>query len=275
MWARRTRRCRSTARRATIATAQPDHALLIAVQDTPSLDLYDANGNAGTDGVADTPDGIPEPFEGLGKGKALTAGNAAGTGYITVAYNNDSSLGGLPVSLQVIKVECAKNSLGEESPYRGNLLVIKSDNLFDEKLTIRHTGDFGGRPDNFTFDWWIAAVDDTGVSPKLSRRATRGRRGPRRRRARRRWGRRSPSRARTPPRCATTGSSCATRTRPARSAATSTPGARFAGDPSAKPSEVEGPTGRRLDQAGDQRAEPLRHAGGRLRAARRPTRRST
>ena len=50
-------------------------------------------------------------------------------------------------------------------PYRGNLLVIKSDNLFDEKLTLRHTGDFGGRPENFTFDWYIAPVDDTAVSP--------------------------------------------------------------------------------------------------------------
>ncbi len=152
---------------------EPDHALLIAVQDTPSLDLLNEIGEAyaegeQVDGVTDTPDGIPEPFEGLGKGKALTAGNAAGTGYITLAYNNDSSLGGLPVSLQVIKVECAKNAAGEESPYRGNLLVIKSDNLFDEKLTIRHTGDFGGRPDNFDFEWWIAAVDDTGVSPSLA-----------------------------------------------------------------------------------------------------------
>ena len=52
-----------------------------------------------------------------------------------------------------------------DSTYRGNLLVIKSDNLFDEKLTLRHTGDFGGRPDNFDFDWYIAPVDDTGVSP--------------------------------------------------------------------------------------------------------------
>ena len=107
------------------------------------------------DGVFDG-DGQPEPFEGVGKGKALTAGNAAGTGYVTLVYNNDSSLGGLPVSLQVIKVECAKNQENEESPYRGNLLVIKSDNLFDEKLTLRHTGDFGGRPDNFDFEWWIA-----------------------------------------------------------------------------------------------------------------------
>jgi hypothetical protein len=125
---------------------QPDHAFLIGVQDVNN-------------------DGIPEPYEGLGKGKALTAGNAAGVGYITVAYNNDPSLGGLPVSLQVIKVGCTKNHLGEDSTYRGNLLVIKSDNLFDEKLTLRHTGDFGGRPDKFHFKWYIAPVDATGVSP--------------------------------------------------------------------------------------------------------------
>lgn len=125
---------------------QADHAFLIGVQDEDD-------------------DGIPEPYAGLGKGKALSAGNAAGTGYITLAYNNDASLGSLPVSLQVIQVGCTLNDLGEDSTYRGNLLVIKSDNLFDEKLTLRHTGDFGGRPDNFDFEWYIAPVDDTGVSP--------------------------------------------------------------------------------------------------------------
>ncbi|MBC8447965.1 MAG: right-handed parallel beta-helix repeat-containing protein [Chloroflexi bacterium] len=124
----------------------PDTDFLISVQDADD-------------------NGVPEPYEGLGKGKALSAGNAAGTGYITVAYNNDASLGGLPVSLQVIKVGCTKNHLGEDSTYRGNLLVIKSDNLFDEKLTLRHTGDFGGQPGNFEFEWWIAEVDETGVSP--------------------------------------------------------------------------------------------------------------
>ena len=108
---------------------------------------------------------IPEPYEGLGKGKALTAGNAAGTGYVTLVYNNDPSLGGLPVSLQVIQVGCKQDDTGKESTYRGNLLVIKSDNLFDEKLTLRHTGDFGGRPDNYDFEWYIAPVDDTAVSP--------------------------------------------------------------------------------------------------------------
>jgi hypothetical protein len=124
----------------------PDWDLLIGVQDVNN-------------------DGQPEPYEGLGKGKALTAGNAAGTGYITLAYNNDPSLGGLPVSLQVIHVGCTLNHLGEDSTYRGNLLTIQSDNLFDEKLTLRHTGDFGGQPDNFEFEWYVAAVDDTGVSP--------------------------------------------------------------------------------------------------------------
>ncbi len=123
-----------------------DQAFLISVQDV------DNNGQ-------------PEPYEGLGKGKALSAGNAAGTGFITLAYNNDDSLGGLPVSLQVIQVGCTLDAQGEDSTYRGNLLTIKSDNLFDEKLTLRHTGDFGGQPDNFTFEWYIAEVDDTGVSP--------------------------------------------------------------------------------------------------------------
>ncbi|MBP8291854.1 MAG: PKD domain-containing protein, partial [Caldilineaceae bacterium] len=125
---------------------QPDWDFLIAVQDADN-------------------NGIPEAYEGLGKGKALSAGNAAGTGYVTLVYNNDASLGGLPVSLQVIQVGCTLDDTGMESPYRGNLLVIKSDNIFDEKLTLRHTGDFGGRPENFTFDWYIAPVDDTAVSP--------------------------------------------------------------------------------------------------------------
>lgn len=127
---------------------QPDQAFLISVQDADN-------------------NGVPEPYEGLGKGKALSAGNAAGTGYITLAYNNDPSLGSLPVSLQVIKIGCETNAQGDSSTYRGNLLVIQSDNLFDEKLTLRHTSDFGGRPDNFTFAWYIAAVDDTGVSPAV------------------------------------------------------------------------------------------------------------
>ncbi len=127
---------------------RPDEAFLISVQDE--------DGN-----------GLPEPYAGLGKGKALTAGNAAGTGFITLAYNNDDSLGGLPVSLQVIQVGCTLDAQGEDSTYRGNLLVVQSDNLFDEKLTLRHTGDFGGQPDNFDFEWWIAEVDDTGVSPSV------------------------------------------------------------------------------------------------------------
>ena len=241
---------------------QPDHALLIAVQDTPSLDLYDAYGNAGTDGVVDTPDGIPEPFEGLGKGKALTAGNAAGTGYITVAYNNDSSLGGLPVSLQVIKVQCAKNTTGEESPYRGNLLVIKSDNLFDEKLTIRHTGDFGGQPDNFTFDWWIAAVDDTAVSPTLAPPSYPWHA----------WT--APEKGATTlgPQITIEGANPTTlrdnwvivryKNKTCSVCGNQYTWSAFAGDPSAKPSELRAAAGRRLDQARDQRAQPLRHAGG-------------
>ncbi len=197
---------------------QPDQAFLIGVQDAND-------------------DGVPEPYEGLGKGKALTAGNAAGTGYVTVVYNNDPSLGGLPVSLQVIKVGCEKNQLGEDSTYRGNLLVIKSDNLFDEKLTLRHTGDFGGRPDDFEYEWYIAEVDETAVSPTRAAAelpvAASGRRSSRARAA---WRPRSPSRAPTRPPSPTTGSSCATRA--IRRAATNTAGARSRATHRPSPAEV-------------------------------------
>jgi hypothetical protein len=53
----------------------PDHAFLISVQDTLVVDL-EGSGKDGNqpDGILDTGDGIPEPYEGLGKGKALSAG---------------------------------------------------------------------------------------------------------------------------------------------------------------------------------------------------------
>ena len=78
---------------------------------------------------------------------ALTAGFAQGTGYVTLAFANNPNLSGPaePISLAVIKVTCPI--------YRGELKVIASDNPFDEKLTLRHSGDFAGRTDAYIFDW--------------------------------------------------------------------------------------------------------------------------
>jgi hypothetical protein len=118
---------------------------LIEPGETTYIGLQDANN-----------DGVPESFQGAGPGLALTAGAATGTGFVTVAFNNDPALGGLPVSLQVIRVECG--------PYLGEIKVIEPESFFDEKLTLRHSGDFGGNPERFTFEWYYHP-DQDGTSP--------------------------------------------------------------------------------------------------------------
>ena len=42
--------------------------------------------------------------------------------------------------------------------------VIKSDNVFDEKLTLRHTGDFAGEPENVYLQWYYKP-DINGIPP--------------------------------------------------------------------------------------------------------------
>jgi hypothetical protein len=78
---------------------------------------------------------------------ALTAGFATGTGYVTLAFGNNPELSppAEPVALQIIKVLCPV--------YRGEIKVIASANPFDEKLTLRHSGDFAGQTDDFVFEW--------------------------------------------------------------------------------------------------------------------------
>lgn len=94
----------------------------------------------------------------IGVPKALTAGAAGGTGWVTVVENDDPSLGAAPVALHLIRVE------GE--PYVGSIKVIEPDNVFDEKLTLRHSGDFGGSPDGMIFEWWYKP-DTSGFAPSL------------------------------------------------------------------------------------------------------------
>ncbi len=94
----------------------------------------------------------------MGGPKMLTAGAAKGTGWVVLAENDDESLGAAPVQLHVIRV-------GGE-PVTGQIQVIKPDNVFDEKLTLRHSADFGGDPDGMVFEWWYKP-DTTGFAPPL------------------------------------------------------------------------------------------------------------
>jgi hypothetical protein len=82
-------------------------------------------------------------FDGLG----LTAGHGQGSGYVTLAFGNSTNLSAPadPISLSVIRVTCPL--------YRGELKVIESPNPLAEQLTLRHSGDFAGRPDEFEFEW--------------------------------------------------------------------------------------------------------------------------
>ncbi|MGH7788801.1 MAG: hypothetical protein ACRERC_18160 [Candidatus Binatia bacterium] len=80
--------------------------------------------------------------------KALSAGDPRSEGLVTVIFNNDRQLSPEPVTAKVIRVGCG--------PYQGQVQVIQSDNVFDEQLTLRHNGDFGGDPGRLKFEWWYA-----------------------------------------------------------------------------------------------------------------------
>jgi hypothetical protein len=105
-------------------------------------------------------DGVLEPFRAVGVQAALSAGLSQGEGYLTLAFNNDPSLNPLPVSLEVIQVGCLRSPPPPLpttilSTYQGQINVIMPDNIFDEQLVLRHSGDFGGDPDALEFEWFF------------------------------------------------------------------------------------------------------------------------
>jgi probable HAF family extracellular repeat protein len=66
--------------------------------------------------------------------------------FVVLAENNDPALGALPVTLHVIRLD--------GGPFGGDLKIIYPDNVFDERLTLRHSSDFGADPDRLEFEWW-------------------------------------------------------------------------------------------------------------------------
>lgn len=81
--------------------------------------------------------------------------------FVTVAENGAAQLG-LPVTLHVIRVD--------DGPYAGDLKVLFPDNVFDEKLSLRHSPDFGAEPEKFEFEWYYkpdAAGFDATLLPEV------------------------------------------------------------------------------------------------------------
>jgi len=159
------------------------HAVIDELYDlTRNPNQLDLDGDGDPDqsyllGLEETDSGTqPQSLVGLPKG--LTAGAATGTGWVTLVFNDDSTLNPLPVSLSVFRVDCLEYSPNRFSPYIGEIKIIQSDNIFDEQLTLRHSGDFGGNPfDDLNgngiqdsgefglFFEWYYKPDENGVSP--------------------------------------------------------------------------------------------------------------
>ncbi len=118
-------------------------------------------------GITTTSNSVAEAYQALGPGLALVANpgfldpndaNLPNVSYVTLAENNDPSLGGSPVIVHIIKVD-------RRERYRGAIKVVLSDNVFDENIILRHTGDFGAMADDLVFDWWYRVEDGTEALP--------------------------------------------------------------------------------------------------------------
>ena len=91
-------------------------------------------------------------------GYALSS-TGGGTGYVTLVFGNGKAFTdpGDPVQMQIIKVV--------PDLYPGDLKVLLSSNPLDEKVTVRHSGDYGGQPENFEFRYRYAFNDSSGQAP--------------------------------------------------------------------------------------------------------------
>ena len=79
---------------------------------------------------------------------AVTA-TGQGTGFVTMVFgdggNPDQQPQGDPVQVKVFKVA--------SQLYVGDLKVVQSSNPLDEQVTLRHSGDFAGKPEDYEFEW--------------------------------------------------------------------------------------------------------------------------
>lgn len=120
-----------------------------AAWDTACDNLYTA---------ASTVVGVSEANVANAEVLALTSGDALNTGYVSLVFQNAASCAPLPVSVEIIKVEADINP--------GSIAVVKPSCVFEEKLTLLHTNDFGGAPNNFIFEW-KTLPDEDGTIPDV------------------------------------------------------------------------------------------------------------
>jgi hypothetical protein len=98
---------------------------------------------------------------------ALTA-TGQGTGFVTMVFGNGNAFTpeGDPVQVKVFKIA--------DQLYTGDLKVINSSNPLDEQVTLRHSGDYAGKPEDYEFEWrWATgaasspAIYSNVMSPRI------------------------------------------------------------------------------------------------------------
>ncbi|HPB31652.1 MAG TPA: hypothetical protein PLB62_09370, partial [Candidatus Sumerlaeota bacterium] len=101
-----------------------------------------------TDEMVGSPDGMAKALASTGHAE----------GYVTVAFNDHPDAGALPVSLEIIKITCPL--------YQGELKAIEPPCVFDEQLTLRHTGDLAGKSGDYVYEWRTLPDPGTGSPPE-------------------------------------------------------------------------------------------------------------
>ena len=100
--------------------------------------------------------GTFQPLGSLGTGAALVPSPALLTNkftsnfYVTLAENNHEKTDGA-VALHIIEIVPDR--------FRGSIKTVEAQNAFDEKINLRHTGDFGGNVADVYYQWWVREVD--------------------------------------------------------------------------------------------------------------------
>ena len=144
----------------------------VGLQPKVVRDMFGVASNRLENGVAVpvTDPAVAENARSFGAGTALVPNGAfldplseyPEVSWVTVAENNDPSMGGSPVTLHIIKVDRRKR-------YRGAIKTVFSDNVFDENVVLRHTGDFGANADDLVYEWWYRPDDGSlNVPPPFS-----------------------------------------------------------------------------------------------------------
>jgi hypothetical protein len=98
---------------------------------------------------------VYQPLNSLGVGSALAphpgllTETNAGPFYVTLVENNHADVGGA-VSLHIVRIS--------DNRFRGSIKVVEAQDVFDEKINLRHTGDFGGNTEEVYYQWWVREV---------------------------------------------------------------------------------------------------------------------